>query len=560
MKNDRVLEEIKSRIDIVDLVSGYVSLKKAGQNWKGLCPFHTEKTPSFTVNPARQIFHCFGCSTGGDAISFVMKAEGISFVEALKMLAEKAGVPLKLVKADPRTLQREEQVRNVLQSAAAFFGTQLKASAAARGYLEKRGVSAESVSAFRLGFAPAGWSNLIRHLRGAGYADDIVREAGLAVAGDKGLYDMFRQRLIFPITSTGGQVIAFGGRAMDDSPPKYINSPETAVFRKSETLYGLSEAKEAIRSSGRAVLVEGYLDVIICHQHGIRNAVAPLGTALTSGHLQRLRSLAAEAVLVFDGDTAGLNAARRAVPLLCRQGFAARIALLPAGEDPDSFLAKHGRDSFIPLLDRAASIVAFLAGPGGGPEAETARRVLSVIAEHPDPLAAEEMLIELAGRTNIHESVLRAEFRKLRGKVTVEPRKPYNRQDDTAARTEERILLGAVIAFPGRLPEVLARIDPDSLGDRVVASLLKRFAEAGERTLPEVAAAAPPEELTLFNRLAVDPGFDLSEVDRNIEDCLGAIERKRFDERIRMAQRSGDVHALNALLAERKNRARGKDA
>jgi DNA primase len=312
MRNVRILEEIKSRVDIVNLISRYVGLKKSGQNWKGLCPFHSEKTPSFTVNEAKQIFHCFGCGAGGDVITFLMKYENVSFHEATGILAKDAGIPLPSENAGAKNLQRDEKIRNALFDACNYFEMRLRESETALEYLRERGISEESAGLFRLGYAPAGWQNLLHYLRRAGHGDEVIQAAGLAVKGEKGLYDMFRQRVMFPIMSAGGNILAFGGRALADgkdprngSVPKYINSPETAVFRKSDTLFGLFTAKEAIRRENRVIIVEGYMDVIVCFQYGFRNVVAPLGTSLTSGHVRRLRNFTNDSVLVFDGDAAG---------------------------------------------------------------------------------------------------------------------------------------------------------------------------------------------------------------------------------------------------------------
>ncbi|MBI5101365.1 MAG: DNA primase [Nitrospirae bacterium] len=338
MKNDRLLEDIKSRVDIFDLVSGYVQLKKAGQNWKGLCPFHGEKTPSFTVNQSKQIFHCFGCGAGGDVFAFVMKYDNVSFNEALRTLARKAGIALPDGNIDRRAVLRDEKIRDVLVEAADYFRDQLRKSSRALEYLGRRGISAESTENFKIGYAPAGWSNLLRHLRGRGVNEKEITEAGLAVVGGKGTYDMFRDRTMFPIMNMSGGVIAFGGRAFDDAQPKYINSPETPVFRKSETLFGLYNAKESIRRGNMVLLTEGYLDVIVCHQFGFANAVAPLGTALTQSHVQKIRTLAGRVVLMFDGDAAGRSAAKRAVSLICQSNLKASVLILPDGEDPDSYL------------------------------------------------------------------------------------------------------------------------------------------------------------------------------------------------------------------------------
>jgi DNA primase len=559
MKSDRVLEEVKDRIDIVDFISEYVQLRKSGQNWKGLCPFHAEKTPSFMVSPAKQIFHCFGCGAGGDVISFLVKYERLPFPEALHVLAGKAGVLLPTARQDKQVIERDEQVRNALRAASTFFVTKLKESGNASEYVRKRGISGETAELFKLGYAPPGWQNLLRYLKGMGYGDAVIKEAGLAVAGEKGLYDMFRDRVIFPIMGVQGSVIAFGGRAMDDGLPKYINSPETPVFRKSETLYGMFTAKEAIRKKEHVLIVEGYMDVIICHQYGFENVVAPLGTALTAGHLQKLRKLTKEAVVIFDGDAAGIAAARRALPLLCQNDIHARILLLPQNEDPDSYLREQGSESFSILIEKAQSMIGFLLSIAQGRRSDTVREALAAIAGLHDAIEAEQMLMELAGSTRINETALREELRKIQGRKSGAQAPAIPLRAGTVKNAEERLLLSAVIAFPEKAREVLSKIDMHDIRDTVVAGLLQRIAAATDKgNLATVLGSASEEERLLFTRLSVEPGFDPEHVGRVIEDCFGKIDKRKFEERLHRARATGDIHQINALLLEKKQCIKGK--
>jgi DNA primase len=558
MKTERLLEDIKSGTDIVDFISGYVQLKKSGQNWKGLCPFHQEKTPSFMVNPSKQIFHCFGCGAGGDVITFLLKHDSLSFHEAVSLLARKAGIALDPEKLGRKNIQKEELIRTALNKAATFFAGKLQESKAAGAYFKERKVSPESVDLFQLGYAPAGWNNLLNYMRKSGFRDEILKEAGLAVSGNKGLYDMFRERMIFPIRSINGNVVAFGGRALDDSLPKYINSPETAVFRKSEALYGLHTGKDAIRSKGFVIIVEGYMDVIICFQHGFQNVVAPLGTSLTAGHLQRLRKMTDTAVIVFDGDTAGINAARRSIPLLCQNNFRARMLSLPGNEDPDSFLVKNGSEAFAERLEKAQSIIDFLFSISRGSRAETVREVLSIIAQNLDPLAADEMLIEVSGKTRINEVTLREEFRKIKGRSSVS-KAVHSTPASIKGNREEYLLLSAVVHFPEKLDEVLSKLDIGDIRDKIVASLFKRISDAEDRaSLRDILEGADEEERSVFTGLLADPGFDIENVDRNVSDCLLSIEKKKFEEKFRMAELSGDLKLFNELLMEKKKRVEGK--
>ncbi len=561
MKTDGILEEIKSKIDIVDFISDYVQLKKSGQNWKGLCPFHAEKTPSFMVNPSKQIFHCFGCGAGGDVISFVSKYENLSFGESLGLLAKKAGVSLPEKRGTSGTRLKEERIRKALAEAVAYYVSRLNESAAARDYVKSRGISPESADIFNIGFAPPGWSNLSRHLRSAGCSDQTMKDAGLVVQGEKGLYDMFRERLIFPITSAGGSVVAFGGRALGDANPKYINSPETPVFRKSETLFALSLAKESIRREGCGIIVEGYMDAVICHQFGFRNAVAPLGTALTPGHIQRLRTLAGRAVLVFDGDAAGRAAARRALTLVCRNNYSAKVLVLPDGEDPDSYLRKHGAAAFGALMGQARTMVDFLLGLSGGEKRDTVREVLTLIAQVSDPLASEEMLIELADRTRMGEATIRAEFRKLKGRGTEHKADPAAAAGRGSSE-EYLLLLSSVIAFPEKAGEVLSRLDIGDIKDKTVAGILGKLARLGDDAcISLLLRDADDEERRLVTKLSVDPGFDRDNVDSNIEGCFRKIEMRKFEEKLTVARNAGDFSRFDALLREKRKYMEGtKDA
>ncbi len=560
MKSDRVLEEIKDRIDIVDFISDYVQLRKAGQNWKGLCPFHTEKTPSFTVSPSKQRFHCFGCGAGGDVISFLEQYEHMPFPEALSVLAEKAGVRLKPVRQDRKAQEKDELVRNALRDAAEFFAQKLKQSTSAAAYVRKRGITEETAELFRLGYAPAGWHNLLQFMKGKGYAEAVLREAGLVVAGEKGMYDMFRDRIIFPIMGVQGSVIAFGARALDNSLPKYINSPETPVFRKSETLYGIYSAKEAVRQSGQVLLVEGYMDVIICHQYGIRNVVAPLGTALTAGHLQKIRRLVREAILVFDGDSAGIAAARRSLPLFCQNDVHVRVLLLPEGEDPDSYLRKHGSEAFGRHTEGAQSMIDFLLAQAKGRRSEAIREVLAAIAVMGDAIEAEQQILELAVRSRIPEATLRQELRKLKGKGSAPAQKTAAvRRTVPAVDATERLLLSAVIAFPEKAADVLNVVAPDDMRDETVAELFRKVAASGVRdALTERIEDIPEEGRLLMAGLSVEPGFDTDQVDRVIEDCLRAIAGRRLAEQLHRAREAGDLTLMHALLQEKKKNIKGK--
>nr|WP_319394495.1 DNA primase [uncultured Desulfobacter sp.] len=362
------IAEILAASDIFDIVSEAVILKKSGRNFFGLCPFHSEKTPSFSVNPDKQIFHCFGCGVGGNALSFVMKYHGISFPEAAKMLARKYNIVIETRKMSPEQRKaihtREALFRlnaKVMQAYTAFLNDPLRGNAA-RQYLERRGTSRQIIEQFQLGFSPDAWDAIVTVLKQDKVARGVAIGSGLVLEKKQknGFYDRFRNRLIFPIFDINMQVAGFGGRVMDDSMPKYMNSPETPVYSKSRILYGLHAAKQACRRQGQVFIVEGYFDFLSLYQHGIQNCVASLGTALTREHVRILKGYATTMTLVFDSDEAGIKAAKRSIDIFVQEGIDTRILVLPENNDPDSYVMAHGRDAFIELAGTAKTVMQFL--------------------------------------------------------------------------------------------------------------------------------------------------------------------------------------------------------
>jgi len=361
------VQRVKEAADIVEVIGEHVSLKRAGVNLKGLCPFHSEKTPSFTVRADRQTYHCFGCGEGGDVFSFMMQYHRMAFAEALKELARRYNVPLPEEVGTREELAKARQ-REALYAAndkaAALYHDQLlhgREAEGARRYLAERGIPAEYISRFRLGYAPEQWDFLAKALTREKIAPAIATEAGLLVAKDNGgHYDRFRQRVLFPIISLTGRVVGFGGRILGEGAPKYLNSPESPIFDKGRTLFGLYQNREAIRHSRKCLVVEGNFDLLSLVVHGIENVVAPLGTALTAPHVRTMRGYCDEAYLLFDGDSAGLKAAMRAVPLFLGEQLAAKVVVLPEKHDPDTFIRAHGKDGLLALLNEAKSLPEFV--------------------------------------------------------------------------------------------------------------------------------------------------------------------------------------------------------
>ncbi|MFQ6057803.1 MAG: DNA primase [Anaerolineae bacterium] len=436
-----VVDEIKERLDIVEVVSGYVALKKAGRNFKGLCPFHTEKTPSFIVFPQGQNWYCFGaCGTGGDVFTFIQKVENMTFAEALRYLAQKAGVPL----APPSKERRAEdeqrrRLREINAAAALYFHHLLLSSAAgekARAYLAQRAIADETIQAFQLGYSLDSWDALSQYLTGKGYALEDIHAAGLIIERERGdgFYDRFRGRLMFPIRDVRGRVIGFGARTLGDSTPKYLNSPQTPLFDKSSVLYGLDLAKEAIRRQGAAIIVEGYMDVLTAHQNGIQNVVASLGTALTETQLRTLKRWTKQFILALDADTAGSAATlrglevakealdQRPVPVPTWRGLIRyehrleadiRILVLPPGQDPDEVI-KASPQQWAQLVQGALPVVDYyFSALTAGLDLESpkdkslaVRRLLPVIQEISDRVEQAHYLQRLARLVRVDERTL----------------------------------------------------------------------------------------------------------------------------------------------------------
>jgi DNA primase len=557
MKTDRALEEIKSRTDIVEFISDYVALKKSGQNYKGLCPFHSEKTPSFMVSQSKQIFHCFGCGVGGDVVAFLMKQENLSFGEALRYLAKKTGIVLSDHQSGRYVSDKRDSILKINEEALHYFKNNLQASGPARDYLKKRDISDESIDRFHIGYATGQRDGLLTHLKKKGHVDSVLIKTGLFAEDSSGLRDMFRRRIIFPIFNVKNDAIAFGGRVMDDALPKYINSPETDVFKKSETLFAINLAKEDIRKKGDAIIVEGYLDALVCHQFGFANTVAPLGTALTSRQLQKIKLLARNVVLVFDSDEAGISAARRSLAVICDTGFTAKVLLLPGGEDPDSFLRKSGPAPFKKLLADAVSSVEFLYKTAKGDRTERVREVLAVIVSAKDLILADAMLGELADRSRINESVLRNELDKMRSKSSQRASGSSGKAREFSNR-EEYLLLSAVIAFPERAEAVLSRISINDLKENTVRSIFNKIKACKDApTVDLILACADEAERSLITELSIRPGFDPEHIGQNIDDCLMTMRKKGFEERNRLAEISGDVLLLDSLLKEKRKLMKG---
>ena len=364
--DENIVQDVKDTADIIEIVGENVNLTKAGVNFKGLCPFHTEKTPSFTVSPSRRSFHCFGCGEGGDVLAFVMRLQNVSFVDALKSLAGRYNITLPekvLSKREQESSSKKKVLVEVNRQAAEVYHQFLlndKRAESARKYIEKRAVPEEVIASFKLGYAPESWDFLLNKLSNV-FSTEDMEDAGLIVPNNRGgFYDRFRNRVLFPIYSHSGQNLGFGGRILGDQMPKYLNSPESLVFNKSRNLFGLYQGKEALRNSRRCLIVEGNFDLIALVSRGVYDVVAPLGTALTQQHVRAIKGYSEEALLLFDGDKAGIQAAMRSVPIFLSEKLPARVVVLPGGHDPDTFITEFGREGLDAALEKAHSLPEFV--------------------------------------------------------------------------------------------------------------------------------------------------------------------------------------------------------
>jgi len=441
-------EQIRAANDIVEVVGTYLPLKRAGTNFVALCPFHKEKSPSFNVSPDRQIFHCFGCHKGGDVFTFVQEYEHITFIEALRRLAERAKIPLQMESSSGQEkahflketlLQIHEQITQRWQAAL----TNDAAGQIARDYLARRHVSAEAVKLFRLGYAPDAWDDTVNWSRGRGFELATVEQAGLIIRkeGESRYYDRFRGRLMFPICDEQGRVIAFSGRVLtgDEKTAKYVNSPETPLFTKGKVIFGLDKARRALLDAGFGIICEGQLDMIACYMAGVQNIVAPQGTALTADHARILKRYVDEVILCFDSDSAGQNAMLRALDDLLVSGLAIRVATIPAPHDPDSFIKENGGDAFRALIGKAQSFFDFLldalcrSNDVGSDRGRTAvvRGMADAVHKTKDAVLADTYAQKTAQRLGVSVEAVRVEFKKASARAVP------NRTPEAAAATEQ---------------------------------------------------------------------------------------------------------------------------
>lgn len=585
---DETIERIREKVDIVELISSYLPLKRSGGNYQGLCPFHGEKTPSFNVNPARQIFHCFGCGVGGNSVTFVMKMEGLSFPEAVRRLGSRVGVIVEEeVPSAEQTQRREQSVRllRIMEAAATAYERVLfkePTGLSGRNYLKERGYDSETAKIFHLGFAPEQSDFLCQELAAAGIVMSEAEELGLVRSGTSrpGRYDLLRNRLLFPIQDERGRIVAFGGRTLGDAQPKYLNSPESILYHKGQILYGLFQAKEAIRRSAEAIVVEGYFDLLALHRAGLTHTVASCGTALTADQARLIKRFAQRVFLLFDQDSAGQKANQRAMEIFLAEGVSPLIVTLDAGDDPDSYLRKHGAEAMRerlaaaqPALELFIDTTLIACGETIEGRARGAEKVLPLIKLVPSEMERNLYLKSLARRTGIDEQLL------LRGRQSVASSavrvKAHTPQLPALARSRARLPgsdrvekaqdLILHLFLQGRINKELLERDgtktlfPDPERQEIVLAALA-FSVNGEhidttRLFDQLAVG--PQSILAGILLKEDRGVAVDLAEQTYDDCHRTLRKdalqtrsRELTECVRQAELAGDLPGAAAFQEE----------
>lgn len=554
--SEEIIEEVRIRNDIVGVVSGYVHLDRRGRHLMGLCPFHGEKTPSFSVDPAKQLFYCFGCQRGGNVYHFLMGIENLDFPEALRQLADRAGIQLPESEdaGERERAHLKKEITNLNREAARFFyaclaGPQGRQS---QQYLMRRGLTEKTIRAFGVGFAPDTWDGLIRVLRDKGASLELIEQAGLSVQSRNGPLDRFRNRVMFPIFDIRGNIVAFGGRVMEKAEPKYLNSPETALYSKSRELYGMNFARNA--SSKRLVMVEGYMDVISLHQAGIDTAIASLGTALTQQQVWVLKKYAEEVILAYDADAAGQNAILRGIELLESADVPVRVLQIPDGKDPDEYVRTHGAEKFQYLMDQALSLLSFRlllkqrANPGKDVEDRVAllTGMAEVLATHENAIEREMTMSRIAEEYHVSTDALRTEVEKrLRRRdrpsstvrVSLTEHRPRGVVDGPARNRydEGELLILCLLANENRLfDDLLLRLPLEqyrgAVSRHVAQKLYERLHARHEATLAELVNDLSPDAASAMIHMAQTRGM-VDDADQAVEDVLRRLERMTLEDR-----------------------------
>ena len=573
---DELIEEVRSRNDIVDVISGYVHLQKKGANYFGLCPFHNEKSPSFSVSRSKQMYYCFGCGAGGNVFTFLMEYENDTFPEAVKALADRAGISLP--EADESEEAKKEQSKRsrllaINKEAAKYFYFQLRAKQGELGlnYLRERQLTDETIHRFGLGYANKTADDLVRYLKGKGFSEELIREAGLCNTDEKhGMYDKFWNRVMFPIEDINHRVIGFGGRVMGDGKPKYLNSPETPIFDKSRNLYGLNFARSSRK--GNIILCEGYMDVIAMHQAGFNQAVASLGTAFTLGQAGLLKRYTKEVLLSYDSDGAGVKAALRAIGILKEAGLTGRVINLEPYKDPDEFVKNLGAEAFQERIDNAENSFLFEIRmlqreyDLNDPEKKTEfhRAVAKKLCEFPEEVERENYLEAVAEKYHIGFESLRKLVASTAASTGLarpveRPKSGIQKKttpEDNVKKTQ-RLLLTWLAEEPQIYPKIAAFLSAEDFTEELYRKVADRLFEnlsRGEVNAAAIISMFPEEEeqreaAAIFNTSLVEPETK-KEKEKALHDILVSVKRISYE--YNSGRLGSDVEALNRVIAGKK--------
>jgi DNA primase len=563
-----IIDQIRQVAHIIEIASQYTTLRQRGRKHVGLCPFHSEKTPSFTVDSEKGLFHCFGCGIGGDVFSLVMEKENLSFPEALKHLAEKYNIPLpEQKKLSPQALKLEEQILKINESALAFFKKNLfntQEGKTALEYLKKRDIPDKIIQDFKIGYAMNSWDSLLNYFKTKGTSVSLLEKAGLVLAGQKPgeFYDRFRGRIIFPIFSITGKAVGFGGRTLFNQEPKYLNSPDTPLYSKGHLLYGLNFSKEAIRNAGELILVEGYTDFLSLYQSGFTNVTASLGTALTPSQAALALRFAPKITINYDGDAAGQAAALRAVAICFEKGLETRVLVLPKDLDPDGFIKKHGKDEYAKLMKAGVSGLSFLIERSiegkrmNVPEVKTKvlRGILAVIDTIPDSIVRSEYMKQAAELLAVEESVLRSISRPSQGGQPLDPK-------DFLLPAEKR-LLQILIENRDLRPGILAEIRDDDFKGLKTEPVFRKIMDWHKKDkdflLHEIQKEIGPSLSKYLSQAMLEKGKPPT-VEEAL-DCLCALqitckenELKKIQAEIASLEKRGEKEKLRNLLYQKQD-------
>jgi DNA primase len=573
---DNILEDILSRVDIVEVILGYIPLKRAGRNFRALCPFHHEKTPSFMVSPERQIYHCFGCHESGNAFKFLMSYERMEFPEAVEMLAKKAGVILPSSdKEDYKNTSLTAGLYKINELASVFFTYSLDTAFGenAKNYLRRRGIKDETIKLFQLGYASDRWDALLSHLRAKNISLSSIEKAGLILAKEAGgYYDRFRNRLIFPIIDIKNRVLGFGARVLDNTLPKYINSPESPIYTKGKNLYGLNFSKEGIRETGFVVIVEGYLDFIIPFQAGLKNIVASLGTALTLEQARLIKRYTHNVVMVYDADAAGELATLRTLDIFIEEGIDVKVVSLPKGFDPDLFVREKGIADFKEKIEKAQNLFDYKIGvlksrynyKNIEGKAKVAQGMLETVNKFKNAVLKSEYIKKLAQELDIREEALLQEIKKIK-----DPRsypdtiiKELPEKKTLGMNPTEKLLIKLMLEEKELIDTIKHQLEPadfrDERASRIVSIMFDLIEQGKTIEANLLTNYFNQEDIT---QIVCESVFlpEISEHDREsvVNDCIRRLKneklklrRQNLHEQIKTAQTTGDEEKLNKLMQE----------